>query len=314
MVASSNGHTQVVDLLLQKNADVNIQAKNGITALLIAVICKNFKVAEYLLHTNADTHIIVYSDEFEVTVLLMAALTGNRDFVNLLLDKAEPRIDEIEKALISLFYFGCPSLIALLSNKLPYLTNDQRELLDSCVKGDLGAVIMKTLDSPDTPLVLGLTPLMVASSCGHVDIVDALIQAGADVNKQESYWGLTPLFFAVREGKSALTVETLLENDANPNIIVSNETPLDVANDTELKTIIRLLTKYGGQTASQVQEKKEYSDLSVKPLLPASSDTMTMVKSTTVISSPISNELTSINEANKKQRENDYQISDQYLN
>ena len=69
------------------------------------------------------------------------------------------------------------------------LTNDQRELLDSCVKGDLGAVIMKTLDSPDTPLVFGLTPLMVASSCGHVDIVDALIQAGADVNKEESHWG-----------------------------------------------------------------------------------------------------------------------------
>ena len=56
---------------------------------------------------------------------------------------------------------------------------------------------MKTLNSPDTPLVLGLTPLMVASSCGHVDIVDALIQAGADVNKQESYWGFTPLFFAL---------------------------------------------------------------------------------------------------------------------
>ena len=65
---------------------------------------------------------------------------------------------------------------------------------------------MKTLDSPDTPLVLGLIPLIVASSCWHVDIVDALIQAGADINKQESYWGFTPLCFAVRGSKSAYIV------------------------------------------------------------------------------------------------------------
>ena len=50
---------------------------------------------------------------------------------------------------------------------------------------------MKTLDSPNTPLVLDLISLMVASSCGHVDIVDPLTQAGADVNKQESHLGFT---------------------------------------------------------------------------------------------------------------------------
>ena len=112
----------------------------------------------------------------------------------MLLDKAEPTTNEIEKAVVISCCGGQPTLITFLSNKLPHLTNDQRELLDSCVKGDLGAVIMKALDSPDTPLVLGLTPLKVASSCGHVDIVDALIQAGANVNKQESLFGLTPLF------------------------------------------------------------------------------------------------------------------------
>ena len=107
----------------------------------------------------------------------------------MLLDKAEPTTDEIEKAVVLSCYGGYPTLITFLSNKLPHLTNDQRELLDSCVKEDLGVVIMKTLGSPDAPLVLGLTPLMVASSCGHVDMVDALIQAGADVNKQESHLG-----------------------------------------------------------------------------------------------------------------------------
>ncbi|XP_019857876.1 PREDICTED: uncharacterized protein LOC109586142 [Amphimedon queenslandica] len=38
--------------------------------------------------------------------------------------------------------------------------------------------------SPDTPLVAGITPLMIAASCGHIELVEALIQAGADVNKR----------------------------------------------------------------------------------------------------------------------------------
>ena len=116
---------------------------------------------------------------------------------------------------------------------------------------------MKTLDSPDTPLVLGLTPLMVASSCGHVDIVDALIQTGADVNKQETNWGFTPLFFAVRGGKSFTIVETLLERNANPNVIADRRTPLDDANDIKQKTISELLTKYGGQTREKLEGTKE---------------------------------------------------------
>ena len=75
---------------------------------------------------------------------------------------------------------------------------------------------MTTLDSPDTPLVLGLTPLMVASSCGHVDIVDALIQAGANINKQVIILD-SPV--------------SLLKNDTSPNVIIAttNETTLDIA-------------------------------------------------------------------------------------
>ena len=85
------------------------------------------------------------------------------------LDKVQPTTDEIEKGVVESCLGSHPTLITFLSNKLSHLSNDQSELLDSCVKGDLGAVIWKALDSPDIPLVLGLTPLMVASSCAHVD-------------------------------------------------------------------------------------------------------------------------------------------------
>ena len=36
-------------------------------------------------------------------------------------------------------------------------------------------------------MVRGLTPLMIATSCGHIELIDALIQAGADVNTCNDY-------------------------------------------------------------------------------------------------------------------------------
>ena len=226
---------------------------------MLACINGHLKVAECLLQSHADPHILTYNGG---TAFSLAAYNGNRDLVNMLLDKAEPTTEEIEKAVVTSCYGGHPNLMTFLSNKLPHITSDQRELLDSCVKGDLGAVIMKTLGSPDIPLVLGLTPLMVASSCGHVDIVYALIQAGADVNKQESHLGLTPLFFAIKVGRSSLIVEALLMYGASPNVIaVTNETPLDVAISVsktfETDTIGKLLIKYEGQTSLQSQRRNK---------------------------------------------------------
>ena len=262
MIASANGHTQVVELLAKELVDIDVQMKNGSTALILACCNGHLEVAECLLQSFADPHIIAYNG---TTAFSLAAYSGNRDLLNMFLDKAEPTTDEIEKAVVTSCYGGHPTLTTFLSNKLPQLSNDQRELLDSCVKGDLATVVMKTLDSPDTPLVLGLTPLMVASSCGHVDIVDALIQTGADVNKQESHLGLTPLFFAIRGGKSFSIIETLLMYGASLNVIADNRTPLDLANE---ETIRELLISYGGQTISQLQGKKKYEPSDLHSFLP----------------------------------------------
>ena len=259
MIASANGHTQVVGLLVKELVDIDVQERDGYTALILACLFGHIKVAECLLESFADPHIIAYNG---TTAFSLAAYSGNRDLVNMLLDKADPTTDEIEKAIVMSCYFGHPTLTTFLSNKLPHLTNDQRELLDSCVKGDLATVITKTSDSPDTPLVLGLTPLMVASSCGHVDIVDALIQAGADINKQESHFGFTALSFAVSSSKLSSITETLLMYGAHPNVIADNCTPLDVAIANKAETISELLISYGGQTISQLQrEKNEFSKL-----------------------------------------------------
>ena len=263
MLASQNGHTKVIETILKEHVDIDAQKEDGSTALMLACHNGHVEVAEHLLQSYANPHIIAYNG---ATALSLAAYSGNRDLVNMLLDKAEPTTEEIEKAVVTSCYGGHTTIITFLFNKLTHLTNDQRELLDSCVKGDLGAVIMKILGSPDTPLVFGLTPLMVASSCGHVDIVDALIQAGADVNKQESHFGFTPLFFAVKGGQTSLIVERLLMHGASPYVIANtDETPLDVAMDinetSEMNSIIELLNKHEDQTILQLHGTIESYDL-----------------------------------------------------
>ena len=44
---ASNGYTQVVELLLKANADVNIQATNGATALMVASCNGHTQIVEY---------------------------------------------------------------------------------------------------------------------------------------------------------------------------------------------------------------------------------------------------------------------------
>ena len=49
MYASYVGHDKIVDLLLEKKADVNVEANDGGTALMWAASCGNEAVAYFLL-------------------------------------------------------------------------------------------------------------------------------------------------------------------------------------------------------------------------------------------------------------------------
>ena len=57
------------------------------------------------------------------------------------------------------------------------------------------------------------------------------------------------------------TLPVYVKSGASPNKIVNKETPLDDANMLELEAISKLLTQYGGQTASQLQETELKSSL-----------------------------------------------------
>ena len=129
-------------------------------------------------------------------------------------------MENIISAFTIAFYEGHSSVMIILSNKLTTLSSDERELLVAAAEGDVGALVSMLFEfgmSPDTPLVGGITPLMIAASCGHIDIVDTLIQAGADVNKtnDKGKTALDILLGKKEEGTSSYIIDLLITNGAS---------------------------------------------------------------------------------------------------
>ena len=92
-----------------------------------------------------------------------------------------------------------------MSNKLDIIS-DQTDFIVSCAEGDLGSVVDQLMSgkiTPDVQFVHGVTPL-ISSSCGHIDIVEALIQFGTNVNKID---GDTTLDYAKHDDTQHLLLQ-----------------------------------------------------------------------------------------------------------
>jgi tankyrase len=115
-----------------------------------------------------------------------------------------------------------------------FFRKNNADLIDASKDGDLEKA-RRSLEkgaNVNVKNILGVTPLIFASSRGHEDIVSLLLEKGADVNAK-TYWGCgqnAPLHNACSEGHRDVML-LLLRNGADANI--QNEvgfTPLHFAN------------------------------------------------------------------------------------
>ena len=218
--ASINGHTHVVKYLLQNGADPNVCSADGATAVIVACAYCHVDTAKLLLDAGADPNVVSHLGN---SALIMASGYGYSEMVRLLLsynadyrltrclsnfpldafahacwkndiDTVNVFLDNVhlsDRSLSLGWYASCifskPHMIEYLINSLPQVSSANRELVVSCVKGDL-AYIKRHLHCPDdVEFVHGVTVLMVACSCGHTSIVKALIEAGASVNRSDEF-------------------------------------------------------------------------------------------------------------------------------
>ncbi|MEE8493336.1 MAG: ankyrin repeat domain-containing protein [Nitrospirales bacterium] len=90
----------------------------------------------------------------------------------------------------------------------------------------------------------GFTALMAAVRHGH--IAELLLDGGADPNSRCGC-GSTPLYHAVMVGDAAL-VRLLLDRGAEVNAKVHGQTPLQLAEDREARDLAQVLRDHGGKT------------------------------------------------------------------
>ena len=150
MMASNEGHTEIVSLLLAAGANANLVETTGSTALIAASNAGHVEVVSLLLDAGADTDVV---DKRGMTALIMASDRGHAAVVSLLLDA------------------GADSNVAT-----------HTALMSACFQGDVDIVnlLLKAGVDKDATETTGCTALMIAAYGGHVDVVSSLLKAGAN--------------------------------------------------------------------------------------------------------------------------------------
>jgi len=188
--ASSRGHYKVVQTLLHHGANVNEGAESGNIPLHAAAQEGHDKVVQILLHNGAN----VNDQKYGNTPLYLASFEGHDQVVQMLLDNGADVNVHVEggTALHAASYQGHDSIVRMLLEHGIYID------------------VMGT-----TKIFGSLTALCTASGHDRYQVVQTLLEKGANVNAKASILG-SALHWASAKGYDKI-VQLLLENGANVN-------------------------------------------------------------------------------------------------
>ncbi|KAG5449039.1 Poly [ADP-ribose] polymerase tankyrase-1 [Clonorchis sinensis] len=262
--AAGYNRLSVVELLLQYGADVHAKDKGGLVPLHNACSYGHTKVAELLIKHGANVNV---TDLWRFTPLHEAAAKGKFEICRLLLQHgADPsRKNRDGHMPIDLVKDTDSDVYDLLRGDIAVLEAAKRGNLAKLQKLITPANIncRDTQGRNSAPLHLaagynnvevvefllesgadvnskdkgGLIPLHNASSYGHVDVAALLIRHGTSVNAVDK-WGYTPLHEAAQKGRTQLCA-LLLAHGADPAMKnQENQVPLDLATTDDVKSLL----------------------------------------------------------------------------
>ena len=236
--ASGWGRASIVRLLVSRGASANAKRSDEYTPLMGAAYYGHDEVVYWLLYYGADPS---SRSADGVTPLASAAAQGHAGVVKQLLRA------------------GAACNVIALSGA-PALNH-------ACARGRLDVVNL-LIDHPGVQLDIttdaGDTPLHAASMRNHVDIVQRLLEAGADIHRCDRK-GYTALNFAVNNGNADL-VRILLQNKAAHDTTEHDGwQPLAFACESGHLDVVQLLLEHGADPnyVKVIENKRSNSALAL---------------------------------------------------
>ena len=215
--ACSKGHTEIVKLLIENGAIVNLLSSNEKTTPLYQASKKGYtEIVKLLIENGADINL---ADQPDRTPLYCAYFKGHNEIVELFLE-----------------------------NKATTRESKENLLFLSCSKGNYEVVklLIKHRVEVNLDNESDGTPLGLACSEGHTEIVKLLIENDANVNAINNY-GATPLYWACSESHTEI-VRLLADAGANVNLPDSRGvTFLYSACSNDQTEVVNLLTNKGAK-------------------------------------------------------------------
>ncbi|CAF0840271.1 unnamed protein product [Didymodactylos carnosus] len=241
-IASTQGYTSFVELLVKYSADINIRSKQDLkTPLILACENGHEQITQILLQNEAN---VSYTDKFHYTAVAYAAKQNHIVLLQLLYDVNWPSIDNqdtmnrhclnkceaFQQAFVYASTNGCLQTIELLLNNMSDIIQ-----INNC-------------DS-----IYGETALTTASYCGHLDIVEYLLKQNANID-QTNGRQMTPLIAAVKAGMWHI-VEYLIDQNASIEIADKQKrTPLIIAASEGYLAVIDSLIEKGANVNHEDEE------------------------------------------------------------
>lgn len=202
LLAAEKNNINIIELLINNEADINIMDKEGKTPLLEAVKNDNYELVKLLLDNGAEPNL----DLFAFNTPLVAAIKNqNLKMVNLLLENgANPNTKVYEKD------------DYLDSSVSPIYIATRLENIDL-----INLLIKFNADLNEKSHTEGMTPLILAITRNNLNIINLLLTNKVDLNIKTNYSNTALMNAASSSTKKV--VELLLINGADYRLKTRNE-------------------------------------------------------------------------------------------
>jgi ankyrin repeat protein len=278
MWAAAQKHPEVVRELIEAGADIHARSNGGFTPLLFAVRAGDSESSEILLAAGADIEVI---GPRGMTPLVLASASGHEALGIFLLEKgADPNARD-EDGATALHYSALMGITALNGVRYAnYVDHIFRPSLDELASALLAHGAdpnvqfenMPSLGGDREPIGIGASPLLLAAATPDPDLMQILVEAGADPLLPTTA-NLTPLMVAAGVGRGQdLTEEELRLALEAVRLQVEWGADVNAANDDGLTAmhgaaanggdeIVRYLVEHGANM--DAKDKYQQTPLSI---------------------------------------------------